>query len=63
MEIRSQTKLIEEVIMAAVNRGIYKNKHEIMNAVVDELGVPRPTVRRVKANLVKKMKQQVKVLE
>lgn len=59
----SQTKLIENAILEEITKDIHTNKNQIISAVVDELDVPRPTVRRVKANMVKKMKQRVKILE
>lgn len=39
-----------------------QDKMEIVTMVVDELGVPRPTVRRVKRNLLIKLNSYVKVL-
>lgn len=38
------------------------NKSEIYSKIVDELGVPRPTVRRVAKDLLVEMQQKVTIL-
>jgi len=39
------------------------DKHEIYSAVVDELGVPRPSVRRIARDLRMKYADRVRILQ
>jgi len=61
MRATSQAGTIADHIMACVNKGM-TDKSEIITHTVDTLGVPRPTVRRVKRDLVAMLKEHVKVL-
>ena len=58
----SQDTLIEESLMNAVDKYPTKNKSELITIVVDELGVPRPTVRRVKSKLLMKLSRYAEIL-
>lgn len=58
----SQDDMIEIALMKAVEKYPDKTKIEIITAVVDEMGVPRPTVRRVKKQLLVKLAKYVEVL-
>ena len=46
----NQSTEIKEAINSFLDKGI-KDKQDIYSKVVDELGVPRPTVRRVARDL------------
>lgn len=59
----NQSKIIRNELLYAVESGIYTSKEQIMNAVVDKTGAPRPTVRRVKSKLIEDLKHKVQVLE
>jgi len=58
----SQDGMIEIALMKAVEKDPAKTKSEIITDVVEELGVPRPTVRRVKKQLLVKLAKYVEVL-
>ena len=58
----NQSEFIEISLMKHVDEGKCLNKSEIITAVVEDLGVPRPTVRRVKSKLLKKLEKYVEVL-
>jgi len=62
MDRVNMSKLIEEKIKQCLDLGM-TSKEEIITAVVDKLGVPRPTVRRVKRDLITKLQTKIKVLE
>ena len=61
MRLGSQSHEIEKEIMKCLNNKM-TDKMEIISWVVESLGVPRPTVRRVKAAILEKLKSHVKVL-
>lgn len=61
MRLGSQSHEIEKEIMLCLNGGM-TDKVEIITKVVNALGVPRPTVRRVKAAMLVKLCSHVKVL-
>ncbi len=61
MKSRSQAAIIETVIMMYLDKGL-KDKSEIFSKVVEGLGVPRPTVRRVSRDLLIKLQAYVKIL-
>lgn len=63
----SQDELIEKALLNTVDNNTvdnnpWKTKSEIITLVVDEMGVPRPTVRRVKGQLLVKLAKYVEVL-
>jgi len=58
----TQDGMIEIALMRAIEKNPDKEKTEIITVVVDELGVPRPSVRRVKGQLLKKLEKYVEVL-
>jgi len=58
----SQDNEIEVALLEAVDKHPEYTKTDIITAVVDELGVPRPTVRRAKIGLLKKLHGYVGVL-
>jgi len=60
--LTSQDTLIETELLRAVEKHPDFNKTDIITYVVDELMVPRPTVRRVKKQLLVKLNQYVDVL-
>ena len=39
------------------------NKEEIFHKVVDELGVPRPTVRKIARDMRNEMTRKIKILQ
>jgi hypothetical protein len=39
------------------------NKEEIFHKVVDELGVPRPTVRRIARDMRNEMTRKIRILQ
>jgi hypothetical protein len=61
--LHDQAATIEEALELAAASKLYKDKNAIITAVVDSTGAPRPTVRRVKGRLLKKLKEKVKILE
>ena len=61
MKTTSQSGQIADRIMQLMANGM-TDKSEIMTKVVEEMGVPRPTVRRVKKDLVETLRSHVKVL-
>ena len=61
MRSTSQSGLIADKIMFYLNAGI-SNKEEILTKVVDDLKVPRPTVRRVKKDLILILQEYIRVL-
>ena len=58
----TQVSLIETALLKAVKDNPDMSKTEIITVVVDDLGVPRPTVRRVKIDLLIKLQNYVDVL-
>jgi len=58
----NQSSFVEASLMRHAEKDKYLNKSEIITAVVEELGVPRPTVRRVKSELLVKLKKYTEVL-
>ena len=53
--------LIEDKIEKCLDGGM-TDKRDIISKVVESLGVPRPSVRRVKRRLVEKMKIRAEIL-
>ena len=58
----NQSTEIKEAINSFLNKGI-KDKQDIYSKVVDELGVPRPTVRRVAGELRKELLAKIEILQ
>lgn len=58
----SQDDMIEIALMKAIEKNPDKDKSEIITIVVEELDVPRPTVRRVKRQLLVKLAKYVELL-
>ena len=64
VKIRENNKsaIIEIAIEQKLDAGI-RNKHQIFSEVVDELGVPRPIVRRIARDLRSKYLNKVRILQ
>ena len=58
----NQSTEIKEAINSFLDRGI-KDKQDIYTKVVDELGVPRPTVRRVARDLRNELVAKINILQ
>ena len=56
------TEAVEIAIEQKLDRGI-RDKQEIYSQVVEELGVPRPTVRRIARDLRNKYLDKVRILQ
>lgn len=57
-----QNSVIKEAINTYLDRGI-KDKQDIYTRVVDDLGVPRPTVRRVARELRNELLGRIEALQ
>ena len=57
-----QSIRIKQTIMSYLDQGL-TDRTEIYNRVVDDLGVPRPTVRRVAHNLKTELVEKIQSLE
>ena len=62
MNRTNQSTIIKEAINSYLDKGV-TDKQDIYTKVVDELGVPRPTVRRVARDLRTELLQKIKVLQ
>lgn len=62
MNRTNQSTVIKEAINSYLDKGI-KDKQDIYTKVVDELGVPRPTVRRVARDLRNELLEKIKILQ
>ena len=58
----NQSTIIKEAINSYLDKGV-TDKHDIYSKVVDELGVPRPTVRRVARDLRTELLQKIQILQ
>ncbi|SVB47863.1 uncharacterized protein METZ01_LOCUS200717, partial [marine metagenome] len=58
----NQSTVIKEAINSLLDEGI-KDKQDIYSKVVDKLGVPRPTVRRVARDLRNELLTKIKILQ
>ena len=58
----NQSTEIKEAINSFLDKGI-KDKQDIYSKVVDELGVPRPTVRRVARDLRNELVAKIEILQ
>ena len=59
--LNNQSQRIETAIIQQLDKGMTK-KSEIYDKVVEELGTPRPTVRRVARDLRTKLQQRINIL-
>ena len=62
MSRTNQSTIIKEAINSYLDKGT-TDKQEIYTKVVDELGVPRPTVRRVARDLRTELLQKIEILQ
>ena len=62
MSRTNQSTIIKEAINSYLDKGA-TDKQEIYTKVVDELGVPRPTVRRVARDLRTELLQKIEILQ
>ena len=62
MNRTNQSTIIKEAINSFLNKGV-TDKQDIYTRVVDELGVPRPTVRRVARDLRNELLDKIKILQ
>ena len=58
----NQSTVIKEAINSLLDDGI-TDKQDIYSKVVDNLGVPRPTVRRVARDLRNELLTKIKILQ
>ena len=62
MNRTNQSTVIKEAINSLLDEGV-TDKQDIYSNVVDKLGVPRPTVRRVARDLRNELLTKIKVLQ
>ena len=62
MSRTNQSTIIKEAINSYLDKGV-TDKQDIYTKVVDELGVPRPTVRRVARDLRTELLQKIQILQ
>ena len=62
MNRTNQSTVIKEAINSLLDEGI-TDKQDIYSKVVDKLGVPRPTVRRVARDLRNDLLAKIKILQ
>ena len=62
MNRTNQSTIIKEAINSFLDDGI-TDKQDIYSKVVDKLGVPRPTVRRVARDLRNELLTKIKILQ
>lgn len=62
MNRSTQSTNIKEAINALLDQG-FTDKQDIYTKVVKELGVPRPTVRRVARDLRNELLQKIQILQ
>jgi len=58
----NQSTIIKQTINSFLDKGI-TDKQDIYTKVVDELGVPRPTVRRVARELRNELLEKIKIVQ
>ena len=61
MNRTNQSTVIKAAINTLLDNGV-RDKQDIYTKVVDELGVPRPTVRRVARDLRNELLEKIKIL-
>ena len=62
MKAANQNAIIKEKITSLIDEGV-KDKQEIYSKVVEQLGYPRPTVRRVARELRNELLTKIKILQ
>ena len=62
MNRTNQSTVIKEAINSLLDEGI-TDKQDIYSKVVDNLGVPRPTVKRVARDLRNELLTKIKILQ
>ena len=62
MNRTNQSTVIKEAINSLLDEGVTA-KQDIYSKVVDKLGVPRPTVRRVARDLRNELLTKIKILQ
>ena len=62
MNRTNQSTVIKEAINSYLDKGI-TDKQDIYTKVVDDLGVPRPTVRRVARDLRNELLDKIRILQ
>ena len=62
MNRTNQSTVIKEVINSLLDEGV-TDKQDIYSKVVDRLGVPRPTVRRVARDFRNELLIKIKILQ
>ena len=62
MNRTNQSTVIKEAINSYLDKGL-SDKQAIYSKVVDDLGVPRPTVRRVARDLRNELLAKIKILQ
>ena len=62
MNHTNQSTVIKEAINSLLDDGV-TDKQDIYSKVVDKLGVPRPTVRRVARDLRNELLAKIKILQ
>ena len=62
MNRTNQSTVIKEAINSLLDEGV-TDKQDIYSKVVDKLGVPRPTVRRVAGDLRNELLTKIKILQ
>ncbi len=62
MNRTNQSTVIKAAINSCLEKGL-KDKQAIYTTVVSELGVPRPTVRRVARDLRNELVEKIKILQ
>ena len=62
MNITNRTTIIKQAIESYLDKGL-TDKNDIYSKVVEELGVPRPTIRRVARELREQYEQRIKILQ
>lgn len=58
----NQNAVIKEIINSYLDKGI-TNKQDLYSKVVEDLGVPRPTVRRVARDLRNELLEKIQILQ
>ena len=62
MNRTNQSTIIKQAINSFLDKGL-TDKQDIYSKVVEDLGVPRPTVRRVARDLRNELLEKIKILQ
>ena len=62
MNRTNQSTIIKQAINSCLDKGL-TDKQDIYSKVVEELGVPRPTVRRVARDLRNELVEKIQILQ